>query len=551
MQKDILYIDVEDDITAIISKVKASKEKIVALVPPKRIGVLQSAVNLRLLERAASQSDKKLVLISGNAALSSLAAAAKIPVAKNLQSKPELGEIAALDVDEGNDIIDGSELPIGEHARMAAEVPVTSAAANIIDDDGPKNIEKAPAPAPGEQPGKPKTKKGPKVPNFDKFRKKIVLIGGGVVLLIAFLVWAIFFAPRATVIIEAKTTDASLNDTVTLATNTSTNIEDKTLKSTTQTLKKDVSQTFQATGKKNVGDKATGEVRFTNNSQDSVTIPSGTRLTASGGLVYILDDSVTIDGGSVVCNPFPNCHGATKSSNGTVTAEKPGTNYNAASGNLSGTPSRVAAKFTDPTSGGTDKTVKVVTADDIKTAKQQLMEQDTDQRRSQLAEQFDSDVIILKDTFKASDSDLTSSPAQGKEADSGQAKLSGSISYTMVGVEKSEVSNYLDHYFKDQLSGQKNQRVYDNGLKDVSFKNVSLDGKKVDAQLAANGKIGPSINDDEVKNLAKGKKLGDIQSSLQSIQGVRSVDVKYWPFWVGSTPNDTNRITVQFKLSGK
>ena len=47
MNKDIIYIDVEDDITAIIGKIKASKEKIVALVPPKRIGVLQSAVNLR------------------------------------------------------------------------------------------------------------------------------------------------------------------------------------------------------------------------------------------------------------------------------------------------------------------------------------------------------------------------------------------------------------------------------------------------------------------------------------------------------------------------
>ena len=50
-KKDIIYIDVEDDITAIIGKIKESKEKIIALVPPKRIGVLQSAVNLRLLAR--------------------------------------------------------------------------------------------------------------------------------------------------------------------------------------------------------------------------------------------------------------------------------------------------------------------------------------------------------------------------------------------------------------------------------------------------------------------------------------------------------------------
>ena len=32
MNKDVIYIDVEDDITTIISKIKASKERIIALV---------------------------------------------------------------------------------------------------------------------------------------------------------------------------------------------------------------------------------------------------------------------------------------------------------------------------------------------------------------------------------------------------------------------------------------------------------------------------------------------------------------------------------------
>ena len=88
MNKDVIYIDVEDDITAIIGKIKASKEKIVALVPPKHVGVLQSAVNLRLLDRMAKTAKKNLVVVTNNQALIALAASARIPVAKNLQSKP-------------------------------------------------------------------------------------------------------------------------------------------------------------------------------------------------------------------------------------------------------------------------------------------------------------------------------------------------------------------------------------------------------------------------------------------------------------------------------
>lgn len=119
MNKDVIYIDVDDDITAISSKMRDSKEKIVALVPPKRTGVLQSVVNLRILQRVAKKAEKRLVLITNDATLLPLAAGAGIPVAKNLQSRPEVPDVPALKVDEDDDIIDGSELSVGEHADSA------------------------------------------------------------------------------------------------------------------------------------------------------------------------------------------------------------------------------------------------------------------------------------------------------------------------------------------------------------------------------------------------------------------------------------------------
>ena len=554
MQKDIIYVDVEDDITAIIGKVKNSKEKIVALVPPKRIGVLQSAVNLRLIERAATQAGKRLVVISSNAALASLAAAAKIPVAKNLQSKPELGEIAALDVDDGEDIIDGSSLPVGDHARVAGQemAETDAAAASVIDDDGPKNIEKAPAPTAGELPSKPKTKSGPKVPNFDKFRKKLFLLIGGGVLLIAFLIWALFFSAQATVEITAKTTDTSLNQTVTLSSTGATSVPQNTLKSVSQSMQKNISITFAATGSKNIGDKATGNVSFSNSNPNGATLAAGSPLTASGGQTFTLDSAVTVPGATLQFSGCGSSHLCPGTASGTVTASAPGANYNGASGNLSGTPSGVAATFQGSTSGGSDKTVKVVSASDIAGAQQQAQSQNTDQIKSQLSGQFGSDAIALKDTFQAGSPNLTSSPAQDAEADSGQATLSGTITYTMVGVQKSELTNFLNQYFQSQLQGQSNQHIYDNGLKSANFTNISIgSNQSVSAQLTATGKIGPAIDNSQVKKLAEGKRLGEIQAALSNIQGVQSVDVKYSPFWVSTAPNDPNRITIQFKLNGK
>jgi CxxC motif-containing protein len=207
MNKDVIYIDVEDDITAIIGKVKEASEKIVALVPPKRVGVLQSAVNLRLLQRAADQSSKRIVLITSNQALVALSAAAKIPVAKNLQSKPELAEIPVLDIDNGEDVIDGASLPVGDHAKAASK------SAGDDDDDETEVIEginiedDAPKPAVPVRTKKPASKG--KIPNFNKFRKRITIGIISAVVLVGLLVWAFVFAPAATVIITARTSSVS------------------------------------------------------------------------------------------------------------------------------------------------------------------------------------------------------------------------------------------------------------------------------------------------------------------------------------------------------
>jgi hypothetical protein len=60
MNKSNIYLEAEDDITSVIEKVKAAESNIVALVPTKRMPVLQSAVNLKLLKRESIASAKKL-----------------------------------------------------------------------------------------------------------------------------------------------------------------------------------------------------------------------------------------------------------------------------------------------------------------------------------------------------------------------------------------------------------------------------------------------------------------------------------------------------------
>jgi hypothetical protein len=541
MNKDVIYIDVEDDITAVIGKVKDSKEKIVALVPPKRIGILQSAVNLRLLERAASQNNKRLVLISNNSALAALAAAAKVPVAKNLQSKPEIAEIAAVSVD-GDDIIDGSQLSVGELARTAdANALGAAALSSSLSDKTPHAL----PPRTGEPLKKPKAKSGIKVPNFNKFRKRLIFGIGGGVLFITFMVWALVFAPTATIVITARTTDSSANAKVTLGDSLATSFSANTIKTVTQTNKKSLTANITPTGTKDVGDKATGTMTITRTSisNQTMTIPAGTSFT-SDTHTFVSTVAATLNGTTIGSSGI-----VQDSATVNVQAAQLGNDYNLSARGYTSNISGISANGSDM-AGGSKKTVTVVSDSDAQKAMDQINQQNTDSIKNDLKSKFNDTFIVLDQTFGQAQGNPQVTPAVGQEVTSGStATLSVSATYSLAAVAKADTGRFLDDYFSDQIKGLNDRRVYNNGADKISFTNIAQSDKGYTASVVATAKIGPKIDDQRVKDAAKGKRYGDIQAGIEAIQGVDNVDVKFWPFWVSTAPSDTKKINVEFNLN--
>ena len=547
MNKDVIYIDVDDDVTAIIGKIKKAKEKIVALVPPKRAGSLQSAVNLRLLDRMARAEKKQLVLITNNPALVALSASAKIPVAKNLQTKPEVAEVAALVVDDGDDIIDGSNLPVGDHAKAvkvkdSATIASTMRSDDIdatdLDIDGDK-VAGPVAAATVAKSGIAKSAKAKKtkIPNFDTFRKRLFLAIGGGVALIGLLIWMFVFAPAATVIITASTTPTPVSSSVTLAGTAATNFEQGVISSVAQQEQKSETVEFEATGQKDNGKTATGTVRFSTSSFGGLgTIPAGTRLTSSGGSAFTTDQAVTLT-----------YQGGTSSSGTTpITAAASGEQYNGASGNMSGAPSSVTATLVGSTSGGTTQIVKVVSAEDVERAQGQLIGTSTDPQKDELKKKFVNGEIVIDSSFTVERGTAVSAPAVGAEAASGKATLTIPTTFTMQGVSKNDLDKYLKTSLESDIDDT--QKVYDTGAADATLSNFRKDGDTLLATVNATGSVGPVINEAEIKEEVKGKRYGAVQQTLEQANGIQSVDVQFSYFWVRSVPNNTDKITIEFKV---
>jgi hypothetical protein len=551
MQKDVIYIDVEDDITAIIGKVKASKEKVVALVPPKRIGVLQSAVNLRLLARTGDQNHKHVVLITNNHALSGLAAAAKIPVAKNLQSKPELAEIPALVVDDEDDIIDGEQLPVGELAKTADTKVDTkgalaaSAISGInIDDDAP--IRAAP-PKDGATPAKPRIKSGIKVPDFGSFRKKVFIFGGAGVALILFLIWAIWFAPFATVVIDARTTATAIKQPISLGPTIETNAERATVKSIVQQDKLASSVEFEATGTEEVGDKASGTMTLSRSIPGSATVPYGSAFT-NGNCVFVTQSQATVPGATPVWNGsgFTAVAGTVDVK---VLASAIGDECNLSPRSYESSVDNVSASG-GQMAGGTKRQIKIVTAGDVQKASDALKQQKGDDMKRKLQAKFAKDVTVIDESFAAAAADPQSVPAIGAELKTGKAKLTSEVTYTMVGIAKADLGRFLTGMLEKSLKKDE-QRIYEDGASKAKLTGFKVAGGATSVILEAVGQIGPKIEDDKIKEQVKGMRYGEVQSTLKEIDGINDADTKFSPFWVQTVTNDNKKIKIEFKIKNE
>lgn len=548
MKKEVIYIDIEDDITAIIGKVKAADAKIIALVPPKRIGVLQSAVNLKLLKKSAGSAGRHVVLITSDHSLIALAAGLKLPVAKNLQSKPEVPTLPGHE-ESIEEVINGADLPVGELVAAAASVPEAATAEKPVSSPKPgvtdaiSQYDFTDTKPDAQQAKKTKGAKQPKIPNFGAFRKRLFLVGGGAIVLIALMVWAFVIAPHATVTIKAKTTTVAVDRTLGLDPSLSASkTGELQLKPVVQQIKKTASVDFDATGTKDIGDKASGQVTLQNSfDSDAVSVPTGTVLTATSGQKFATTATVSVPG-------FTRKNGIDVPGTAavTITAADIGTEYNIAAQSYAVQAYDNLKASGDAMSGGSKERVTVVAQADIDQAKTKLAASDAASVKTELKKKFTAEQLLIDESYTNEPGSPSVSPSLGEQAKRG--KLTLETTYTLVGLERSDVRQVLESALKDALDDKPNQSIFSSGENSIRFQLFQKQSGVFSVQLLTTGYIGSKIDTDTLAKDLRGKRYGEIEQTVNAIPNVEHVDIAFSPFWVTTAPNDTSKITIKFTV---
>jgi hypothetical protein len=547
--KDTIYIDVDDEITGIIDKLKASDGKVVALVLPKRAGVFQSIVNMKLLKRAADSSKKNAVLITSEAGLIPLAGAAGVHVAKTLNSTPGIPVAPAL-ADEAIETVDESEAD-GEEPIInpnqtvgdlsaAAKPPIDEGMETIaLDNDLPPEDETKPAGPKTFDPPKSKKDKKLKIPNFERFRLLLVLFVVIIIILIGLFIFLNASLKKATIDIKTDATNVNTSQNYTLTSDSTTS----SLPAKLQQQQKSYTEEVTTTGQKNEGTEATGSITVSAGScGPSVPsdVPSGTGV-SSNGLTYITQADISFQ--PVVSHGQCTYQGGDSGngqSNIPITAQSGGANYN-----TSGTPFTIAdySSYTasGSASGGTDDIVQTVNQNDINNAKAKVNTNDSSIKQSLENQLKGHGYYPINVTYSPGTPTTTSSAPVGAVANS--VTVTEAVTYTMFGVQKSSLMQSLDSSIDSQINTNK-QSILDNGLTQGSISVNSQTSTTASVTVATIAIVGPQLNNSAIKSAAAGQKAGTIESQLNSNPDVIGVTVHYSPFWVNSAPKNTQRITI-------
>lgn len=587
MNKEVIYLEPDDDITDILMKLQQAKEKLVALVPPKKATILRSAVNMKLVAKAAKESEKIAVVVTADPAILKLAMAAKIPVAKNLQSRPVVpteeslkeSEASEQVIDENLDDKDPNPSPNGKNANSNAKdasKTSTKDPKSTSDDFTGKSGDPLELTEEslenGSKDGKKANKKGQKgdknkkVPNFGKQRKKLIIGAVTGVLLIILLVWAFVFAPYAEITVAISAVTKNFAETVNFTTNMEEeNVDEGKFYVEKVTFEQKQEADFTATGQEDKGDKARGSVTVSKSfnpatslgeTVSGISVESGARF-ISGGKTYVATTSGSAagwDGESELT-----CNGKTYKGNSaikgiktpcqisvtvSVEALNSGEEFNISSDSSWEKYGGNTVSNTGAISGGSTRMVTVVVQSDINRAKEELLERDDDAAKESLYKLVKDNMLPIDESYTIEANDAEATPGIGAEVNgSTQPKISITTTYSVYVIEKSKVEQFIDQ--KSDLADD--QKIYSYG--DPYFEHFT--NIEESARLKTTTESGPTVTEAEILEQVKGRKVGEVQSELKGITGVSSVNIQTSFFWVTSVPNDSNKVKVELTAEEK
>ena len=289
-----MIIEKKETLVSILKKLSQEEREIIEIIIPEYALIAKNSLGLKILKKEANKKNKKISITTKDKVITKLAEKAGIPVSKKNSLKLVVSDIETKK--DGENVQDQGE----KSEEISEEVQ------NVKEE---KKIEKVIQLDKIQKEIKPDKTNDAKVVVQKRSRsfKKIAFI----FIFICFLfisgiaMAAYFFLPKAQVQIILSGKEVSNEIKVTADVGAiDANIETKTIPGTVITISESGEKQTDTTGKKETGEKATGQVVIQNLSSNQTIFPAGTVFTVytgqtGEGLKFFSDQVSTVPAASV------------------------------------------------------------------------------------------------------------------------------------------------------------------------------------------------------------------------------------------------------------
>ena len=577
-KNQIIYLETGDDIASLASRIKNAEKEAISFVVPRGGSIAQSVVNLKLLKREAEKAGKQVSLVTKDKISKNLASQVGLTVYQTAdEAKRAIVSIdsAGFEVTKKNisggihinryekdDLADEdgeleqqpkSDPELENEIDQVLKEKDKSSEKFQIKTDSEKTQKTVSVPVQSEQIGdkKGEDKKMPKRKKIGSRKKPILIITS--VFLIAALVLAYVFVPKADISIVLATEDISKDYEITIDKNISeTSVDEAKVPGEEVIVEKELTKDFESTGEKEVGNKASGEITFYNydyQSSDPKSLPAGTVLVAQN-LNFITTQDVSIPGatativqGSIKVTP--------STVKGSIEAQNPGAEYNIEASNFvvrnysAADRENVYGQSSSALGGGTSEKKRVISADDLERAKSEIRTELSGQTLEEITERTDSEKIkVITSSFNEEEA-LFESNKQADE-ESANFKVKMILKTTAIAFSESLFRDVVVKSIEKEL--EEDQMLVNPEKPDIDYNLISIDNEAGIMKLAGtfSGKYGKNIGREVIVNACSGKKMGTANSELSSMDGVQEVNISIWPSFFTKVTSINTRIKVNF-----
>ena len=373
--------------------------------------------------------------------------------------------------------------------------------------------------------------------------RNLAILGVVGLVLIVLLFYLFIFQTSAAITISQSPQIQEKSTSAVFSPNDSTDVDEGIISAEIITVEEEGSVTINTTGKKDVGTKAKGTVTVFNNDTDSVNIAQGTVLTAANGQKFTLDASVSVSSASG--DIFSGTKPGTKNAN--VTAEEIGTEANVPSDTkfTVGTSKTVAAKNDNAFSGGSKKSITVVSEKDIAKLRTELPKSLEQKAKEELKRKITSDQTAIENFI---DTEFSDEDFDKKEDDEGkQITLKATVSFDFLAYKKSDILSFATKLFDSE-----NFTLDENRL-EVNAKNIKVENDDdITADVNIKAGLFTKIDTNALSKEIAGESVTKVKNRLGNLENVTDVTIKIspsLPFVSGSLPKNPDKIKITVSRS--